>query len=755
MAQVSDVVWVNCSDCGNTLNGNARGALRWTRCPACSSSRLAFAAPFSAPDCPPAQPGQLLSRWQAEYRTAAGLPSPQPAYGPKAAPKPAAVPAPPPVVSEAQIPTPIAVPVLPPGQYPPVQHADAPYPPGQYPPEQAPPQRPRRTPTGMAPGLPGAPKQASKTLVIVRLLVAFGAILVAGVILVVFMLTKDQKQEQTATDDPQTPVTPRNALPTNRASNLRQPQPDQSKLLAKKASADYLEKLPGRVEMFQLRTAALTEAYNEMTSAHEAWRTAELNQAAANQQAALGRRTEAEAERLKAEKQMQAAEASLKRLRAEQSPLSRFVLAYGALDPRLEAYDAAKAAARASSQARSEADDAHSALETKLLEATDTTTQVRLEKELNAARETLDAAITTDGAAQEALQARRTELGEARAELDGAAALVSSETAEGAALQPAWASYMKASAGIREAESVQEAAEARIVELKGELDLAQSSAADKRATYKDTHARYLEVAGDLSRAVIAFRNNPTLANKKKAEDLKVAADKARDEDNRAKDEMNAADKAVRETKDSIRRAEREGPKLQEAVDAAVKAAAGSKSKFEVVLEPIRGRVARDETARNDEIARLDATVRAARDRRADQDAKIKEATEEIDGCRVMTTALEKLADVFATAQVAQLEGPPGAAMAKLLEMLNGLLKLEYLTPKQAGAVVDKLTLIEAALNSIMVITSRPDFVIRFEGAAESALEKWRSASAGAVAVATDLREATATLSVILGGTKVG
>jgi hypothetical protein len=317
MAQVSDVVWVKCSDCGNTLNGNARGALRWTRCPACSSSRLAFAAPFSAPDCPPAQPGQLLSRWQAEYRTAAGLPSPQPVYGPKAAPKPAAAPpAPPPVVSEAQIPTPIAVPVLPPGQYPPAQ----------YPPEPAAPQRPRRTPTGMAPGLPGAPKQASKTLVIVRLLVAFGAILVAGVILVVFMLTKDQKQEQTATDDPQTPVTPRNALPANRAPISRQPQPDQSKLQAKKASADYLEKLPGRVEMFQLRTAALTEAYNEMTSAHEAWRTAELNQASTKQQAALGRRTQAEAERVKAEKEMQAADASLKSLRAEQSPLSRFVL---------------------------------------------------------------------------------------------------------------------------------------------------------------------------------------------------------------------------------------------------------------------------------------------------------------------------------------------------------------------------------------------------------------------------------------------
>lgn len=709
---------VQCIDCHNILVGGISEALNWTHCPACNSTRLVHAQALTGPGIVPASPGTPLGQWQTAQRGQSG----------GSAQRPVSAPAHPPYGQPGQVAGPLPV---------------------------------RSGPLGKRPGLAGpkpqpahlAPKKSSKSLIVVRLLVAFGALAIAGGVLIVWMLTKDAPRQQVAEDQNKpranTDVAP--LKPANAPAPTTAKSPDRNRL--KTVSAPYIGKIDNWADMLRQRSKGFDEAYQGLVQAHLDWRQRQLNAANARFKESALAEAKAAAAGNDATLKIAQTETALEAARAEQTPVGRFVFSLEAQAELPKQIEDAKVKWQAASEAAEQAEDAYRLAAGAVYEAEDYRDRQKLWDQAEALRVKAAKASADLQAAERDLEGKRAKLATARQDVNDAADGLPAETAEGKALRTAWADYTKAVAGVRDAESAVEAAEQQIANLAKRLVAAQVDFGGKEAAYKQVHAELMKVSKAKADAESRYQNNGGDYYKRQIEELAREEGEWKVKDKAAKDAMNDARKVVNDLTAEKKKAEKDLPKQKDALAAATKAADGGTRKFAAVLTPVKSRVMAEETKRAELIESLEATLSSARSAlQASEDDMLRHRATQQEAA-ADAERLEGLKDVLDVWDRRVLKDPLPEEMKHLASRLEAFKNLDYLTLAEVQGVIMKALALESAIESLQEVTDPPEFGNRIRDALGNPMDKWRTTSDKTLKLIAEIRADSESLSLSLWGAR--
>ena len=711
---------VQCADCHNILVGSASEALNWTHCPACNSPRLVMAQALAVAGFAPAMPGDQLAAWQAQQQGQSGQPLPTrqsaPAVPPYGRPEPHSA-------------------VVPPAPGRPAPLGRRPAPAG---------------PRGQNRAVAQAPKP-SKSLIVVRLLVTFGALAIAAGVLIVWMLTKDAPQ-QPIPEDAQKPLTnaPVAKAPPEQAK-AEPTGPDRGRLKA--ASAPFIGKIDNWADMLRQRSKGFGEAYQGLVEAHLDWRQRQLGAAtqayaehALSEARAMADGNDARQRRDQAKKAIAAA-------KGEQPPVARFVFALVAMDELPKRVEEAKTEAAAAEAAAELAVEAHREAAGAVYEAESAESRQKLWEQAEALRMKAAKASSDRVAAERKLADLRSQLSTARSEADKAAEQLPNETAEGKQLRAAWAEYVKATAGVRDAQKAIEDTEEQVSSAAQRIANAQSDFATKEAKYKEVHAELLKVSKAKSEAESRYQANGGDYYKRQIDTLAKSETDWKEKDKNAKNAMNEARKTVADLTAEKRKAERELPKLKEALEAARKTADGGSKKFAATLAPVKTRVITEEAKRVALIEKLEAELAAAvADMAASEDAVARHREGQEEATRERQK-LEELKDALEVWDRHVLKDPLPEEMKHLASRLEALKKLDYLTLAEVRGVLVRAYALEQAIERLQEVTDPPEFGNRLRNALGNPMDKWRATAGKTLTLMSEIRADAEALSTSLWGAR--
>lgn len=581
---------IQCVACHNLLVGTPELAAAWHSCPACGSDQLVFAQAVSIPNLPPALPGTPLALWKNMLGAGRGGP---------AGPVPAAHPA-------AYQPAPQTYPVTPPGvptlPRPVLPQGAAATPPGVP--------RPMIAPRGKgARPRPPEVKKASKTLIMVRLLVAFGALAIAGAVTIVALLK----------DDP--PPAPETAAETNRSSPKPSttpkpapagPKENPSKIFISN-SAVWSKDLAEKATALQEAEAALAMALAALYLDAEAKRTGVADDLEKAKTALADNKKLVDA----AEARVATAKAARDLKLKDQSLSSQFfaVLAvFQSHDDAMVKLEAQLEQALYETETRREtmiaARDAYYGTE-------DAAEQDRYKKVFDDAIEDYRAAAR----AEEELETQYLALAE-QAEsalgdvMQAIGVMAKSSDPNAKTIAAAYAEYDKSFQKVLKAEAALAEAKAKVAIRVAAIDEADRVAAECAEAYRDVHAVYLELAAEASKLEAKYLADGGAHRKQAAEAARRRADNYKPQDTEARALKSDADKALATAKSEKRKAEKAVKDAEAALVDVRKADKLELAKLQKVLDKVRTAEAPKEKSRL-------AELKTAEDALATEQAELK------------------------------------------------------------------------------------------------------------------------------------
>lgn len=582
---------------------------------------------------------------------------------------------------------------------------------------------------------------------------AFGALAIAGGVLIAWMLTKDAPRQTVAeapSQDPRkqsekTTIQPVQKGPTGATT------PDRSRVKA--ASAPFLGKIDNWAETLQQRSKGFGEAYQGLVTAHFEWHQGKVNAANARAQELTIAEIQAASAAADADKKIEQTRAALESAQAVQSPVSRFILSLQALEDLPTQIDEAKARWQKASADAEQAEELYRTAAAAVYDAEDYDQRRKAWEQAELLRKNVAAAASNRDAAERELEQKRALLVSTREDVSNAAGALPADGAEGSTLRAAWEEYVKSTTSVRTAESALETAEGTITSLASELVSAQSAFADKEGHYKTVHATLLKVSGAKADAESNYQRNGGDFNKRKIEELAKSESEWKETDKTAKNEMNEARKVVSDLTTEKKKYEREVPKLKEALVAAQKAADGASRKFSTAVAPARTRVLSDQAKQSAAIKKLQVDLEEARKARQaslDDSARLAQEQQKV---QAELEWLDGLKDELEVWDRRVLTDPLPEEIRHLASRLDALKKLEYLTLPEVQGVISKAYALEEAIKNLQDVTDPPEFGNRLRNALGNPMDKWRATAGKTLALISEVRADAEALSLSLWGAR--
>lgn len=641
------------------MEGSVSDALGWRLCPRCGNRDLLFAAPLDAQFGHPTQAGTRLSEWQAQH----GI-RPAPTHNPlPVQPSPGAAP---------PLPGSIAGPKT--------AGRAGPSPVAGISPGRARP--PRRGPIPQA-------KQPSKTLIVVRLLVAGVAILVAGVVVVVWVLTKDSspttqvaQQNQGSSQMPSSQRAPAGTTPRQSPQPSRADQTKRAESLCKSA-----------LENSDKRAAELRNASQSIRASGKAYyealanRTASLLVDAQTKRDELkARETELKSKLTAAESARDEAEQAVELLREKQLPLARFLVAYERVRELQLVVDEKEAAWRASSKAAEAGRDALEAAERQLDNATDEKERAELERRVfdcdNALTDLLDKEDQAEWAHEEA----RDSLLEADEEAVLARAALSAGSAESKRMLDALSAYDATGKAIAKAKSQIADIDSAIAAKKIELKDATAVAVQKKAIYDAAHDDYRAAAQAAGNAKANYKNQGGASRKAEYERLQEEADRLEAIENAARRDRSDADNVLKDIKKEIRKLERDQDGIREQLAQTIENGKSLKAAADKVASDLSTKILPGERARLEELAGAQKTLDDAKSTVSGFKQELTDVSRSLADSRKLVASYEDYQRTLPDLGDATLKWPLVAEADSLASDLESFTSLKYLTAAQAARV---------------------------------------------------------------------
>lgn len=569
-------VRVQCLDCHNILVGSVSDALAWPSCPACASGKLVFAQALSADFGAPAQPGQDLLLWQDSQRR--------------------------------QMPTAgiaIVAKVVPPHGTVPPRPAGAPV-------------QPRQVQGRKPAARPMAPqkKPPSKTLIVVRLLVALGAVMVAGVVTVVALLNQPEEKE---VDVPNTATSPDSGTRTNtgqqRPAGNSRAEPSKTDI----SDADWKKFI---ISLGTWRSG-IDRSITNLESAEKAMES-EFND----------RRDQAENEAQRIEAEVQEHEISLADLRAkadeadsltqaaqkiydsvlaEQSTTSRFLRALAEYYAAIHATDKAEAELSLATIALDAAADAYAEAREDYYQADGSGDEGKKLEIAEAAAEAVRTARKVE--AQRTSDYQEAKRAEEVAYINATtieSELLKSSDANAKKLADAFSTYRKSLNSLSEVSHRIDELNAELVPMKSEIDRLDAEAVKLGDEYRRVHAVYRDLRSKASKLASQYKTSGGEARKAAAIRARQAADDYAPTDKKAKDAKNTAEKALSNAKAERRKHESKIAAAKAELATLLEGDAKERVKLDKVVDEVRKAEEPKEMTRMESLKRAEKKLNEAK-----------------------------------------------------------------------------------------------------------------------------------------------
>ncbi len=592
------------------------------------------------------------------------------------------------------------------------------------------PQLPMRAP-------PPAPKRASKALIAIRLIVAAVAVLVAGVVVIVWMLTRDAGNPPTelAQTAQQTPP-PAVRQPLRRA-------PSKSATTSAKPENPFLESIGPWVAVLEVDATRLQQAFDDLTVAHQ--RVA--REAAGRQRdelSAIDEELRTHRDTLaQSDKAWAAGNAELQRLLGAQAPEIPFVLAHANEASLSAAAAEARNRQRETAAAWDAAEEAIQDLIRRRAQGGTDETMGRLEDQINQERLRQREARDAERKVARELADLRNQLGAVRTALSAAFQALPQEGADATELRQAWTTVLEKRDRIAQAEAAADDASALVGTLNSELGAAQSEAAEKERVWKAVHDEALRVSKLATEADERYQKMPTRANRERAEALIAQRDRLRDQDRAAKDDMHAARRAVTDLQRRLRQSEKDAEAAAASHEALATEAAGVVAAANKRIEAVAARLMPTEESRLKQLADAREAMAVADEQRAaarGMMAPLQSRREQVENR--MREYSDHVRDMESF-MIASIKAPLGKDVSALAEMMKAHADAGAITDRKIAEVSQRAedvqsrvyfagaTLDAAVLSAEMKLAMAPE------------LEAWRGAARNVTRVMEEIRTAAA------------
>ncbi|MBX3459988.1 MAG: hypothetical protein KF696_08485 [Planctomycetes bacterium] len=533
------------------------------------------------------------------------------------------------------------------------------------------------------------PKKASKALIMVRLFVALGAVVVAGVVTIVALNSGGSNVPQTAEGNTEQPGSLARALPANRHAGQKDARQSADRQSAIRA---FLAMVPSWKRDLEKAAADLAAAENDLRaelSARESTARADAERA---REALTTLDSSAEGLREKLARNRDAekkARDEYEQRLSEQSPASKF----------FQALEATRTARAEVAKAEAAWSAARKQLET-ALEAVDAAYEAYYalddEAQEEAARNVIIAAEEAAAEKRRAETDRRSELDAARRAEVASRAEIGRVHREIAALDnpnarkvsEAYSVYEKSLKALDEQWSRLASLDVSVEKKGAEIDKLVADAAVVGEEYRRVHARLKELDRAMRDLAERFKRDGQSSTKRQAE----AAIKARNDyyDNTYKpvrDRRATAEKAITTARSDLKKIERDIEREKVKLQELLKADEAEQAKLNRVLDTVRRA---EEPTERERLRALDNAVRALRKaqdeiKRIDDDLRKAEAASKAKADEA--EARRRDADRWASAGQACRSGMAEAVVA-VVDKLKALEGKENMTAGEANAIVN-------------------------------------------------------------------
>ncbi len=593
---------------------------------------------------------------------------------------------------------------------------------------------PRRAPP------PPPPKKSSKSLIIVRLLVAGTAVLVSGVVLVVWMLTKGPS---TPPPEPEpAPVVAQNPPTSSRGSTRPRGDTDPATSKGGKAGASaFIGAIQPWVDVLEADAPRLQKAFDDLVKAHQ--RVA--RQASERQRDELksldGRMDVHKRTAATAGKELDDAVELIAKLQAEQPKELAFIDAHAADIGLADGVAVARKAWQDAQQQRTKADEEYQALAARYYDAESDEARAALEDQVEEARKKFEAAQEAEETASDTLTAKRAELQATRRQLADAFKALPESGEHSEKIRAAWNEVLKRRAQIEAAEAKADEIDGRIVLLNDDLEKTQADVARKEQIWKDIHDEALRVSKQATEAADKYQKFGGKENRERAEALIEQRDKLRDKDRAAKDEMNEARRAATDLQKKIKLVQKEAEtataeitKIEAEAEGVIQAANAKIKAVADVLLP-------KEQARVDQLNRARLARNDAEQRKSKADAALIPLQKQRDTVEDTMRTYTRHVTEMESYMLESMKEPLGADVNKIVDALKAIAQLNTVPAEKAFTLDRKAEEVQKRLLLAQTTLDSANLHAELKDALGTELGAWRTAYRDVTRVLEEVRGA--------------
>jgi chromosome segregation ATPase len=389
-----------------------------------------------------------------------------------------------------------------------------------------------------------------------RLAVAGVSVLVAGVLVVVWILNMDKGGGGAAQDGAEEPIVqqPPRRDPVAPVSNTNRSRPTPK---GQPLSTTFLQSIPPWVDALEGSADRLQTSFENLVKAHQ--RVA--GESVANRQEKLAE-LDSQVQALRREmesatRHVDQIEDELKELTVQKAPEIPFVVAYMSERELSETVANARKTWQEASQARTKAEEEYRGQLSKYFEAESDEARDSLAASVDSLKKKFEEAQAAEKTASDALEDGRTKLRTARSEIETTFAALPARGDYTDRLRAAWTAVLQKRKEIEAAETKADEVDRRIANMNAELAQAQSDVTELEAAWKQIHDDAIKAAKLYRLAADRYVKEGTKSAREAADKAGEERDRLDRQDKEAKDAMNEARRKVQELQKSSKNSDGE------------------------------------------------------------------------------------------------------------------------------------------------------------------------------------------------------